>query len=234
MNNLINVVKFPTRITRHTKSLIDVVIVDNTKDDKLIEILDMGYSDHLAQLFCMKSKKIPKGPLRIHTRHFTDNKVEEFKYLIQKETWNEVFECKEPNNSFKQFMNTLTYYFNTAFPIKVKLEKNSIANKWITKGLIISRDKLRLLCNIKRTTSLSIEDSEYIQNYQRIFRKVVIEGKKKEADRYVLSSKNKNKSLWKLINREIGKTQKTCDIINIRDKIITNLQIVSDQFNTFL
>jgi len=65
MNNLINVVKFPTRITSHTKSLIDVVIVDNTKDDMLIKILDMGYSDHLAQFFCMKSKKIPKGPLRI-------------------------------------------------------------------------------------------------------------------------------------------------------------------------
>jgi len=111
----------------------------------------------------MKSKKIPNGPLRIYTRHFTDYNVEEFKYLIQEESWNEVFECEEPNNSFKQFMNTFTYYFNTAFPIKVKLGKNFIENKWITKGLIIFRNKLRLLYNIKRTTSLSIEASKYIQ-----------------------------------------------------------------------
>ena len=137
MNNLTNVVKPPTRITSHTKSLIDVVIVDNTNDDMLIEILDMGYSDHLAQFLCMKSKKLPKGPLRTYTRHFTDNKVEEFKYLIQEETWNEVLECNEPNNSFKQFMNTFTYYFNTAFSIKVKFENNFTENKWITKGLII-------------------------------------------------------------------------------------------------
>jgi hypothetical protein len=92
------------------------VIVDNTNDDMLIEILDMGYSDHLTQFLCKKLKKIPKGPLRTYTRLFTDNKVKEFKYLIQKETWKEVFECNEPNNSFKQFMNTVTYYFNTAFP----------------------------------------------------------------------------------------------------------------------
>ena len=63
MNNLTNVVKSPTRINSHTKSLIDVVIVDNTNDDMLIEILDMGYSDHLAQFLCMKSQKLPKGPL---------------------------------------------------------------------------------------------------------------------------------------------------------------------------
>jgi hypothetical protein len=160
--------------------------------------------------------------------------VEEFKSLIQKERWKEVFECKEPNDSFKQFMNTITYYFNIAFPIKVKFEKNPMENRWVTKGLIISRKKLRFLWYIKRTTCISIEELKYIQNYQRIFRKVVIEAKKKEADRFVLSSKNKNKALWKLINKEIGKTQKTSNIIiNIRDKIITNPQIISDHFNTF-
>jgi hypothetical protein len=63
---------------------------------------------------------------------------------------------------------------------------------------------------------------------------VVTEAKKKEADRYILSSRKKNKALWKLINREIGKTQQSCNIvINFRDKTITNPQIVSDRFNTF-
>jgi len=201
----------------------------------LIKILDMGYSDHLAQFLCMKSKKLPKGPLMTYTRYFTDINVEEFKYLMHKETWNEVLECNEPNNSFKQFMNIFTYYFNIAFPIKVKFEKNFIAHKWITKGLILSRNKLRLLYNIKKTTSLSIEALQYIQSYQQIFRKVAKEAKKKEADRYVLSSRNKNKALWKLINRESGKAQQTCNIvINIADKTITNPQIVSDRFNIIL
>ena len=57
---------------------------------------------------------------------------------------------------------------------------------------------------------------------------------KRKADRYVLSSRNKNKALWKLINRESGKAQQTCNIvINIGDKTITNPQIVSDRFNIF-
>ena len=68
----------------------------------LIEILDMGYSDHLAQFLCVKSRKLPKGPLMTYTRYFTDINVEEFKYLMHKETWNEVLECNEPNNSFNR------------------------------------------------------------------------------------------------------------------------------------
>ena len=56
MNNLTNVVKFPTRITNHSKSLIDVIIVNNSKGEMFIKIVDMGYSDHLAQLLAIKPK----------------------------------------------------------------------------------------------------------------------------------------------------------------------------------
>jgi hypothetical protein len=49
-----------------------------------------------------------------------------------------------------------------------------------------------------------------------------------------LSAKNKNKALWKLINKESGNSQQNCDIkINDGENIITNPQIVSDRFNTF-
>jgi hypothetical protein len=53
MNNLINVIETPTRITSHSKSLIDVIIVNNSMKERLVEVLDVGYSDHLAQYVCM-------------------------------------------------------------------------------------------------------------------------------------------------------------------------------------
>ena len=84
----------------------------------LFEILQTCYYDHLAQFLCMKSKTLPKGPLMTYTRYFTDNNVEGFKYLMHEETWIEVLECNEHNSSFKLFMITFTYNFNTVFPIK--------------------------------------------------------------------------------------------------------------------
>jgi hypothetical protein len=63
---------------------------------------------------------------------------------------------------------------------------------------------------------------------------VVKAAKKREVHRYVLSAKNKNKALWKLIYKESCNNQQNCNIIiNAGEKIVTNPQIVSDRFNIF-
>jgi hypothetical protein len=71
-----------------------------------------------------------------------DNNVEELKYLLHAEIWDKVLASDKPNTSFNLFIDTVTYYFNTAFPLKVTYVKDTNANKWITKGSITSRNKL--------------------------------------------------------------------------------------------
>jgi len=56
MNNLINVVKSPIRISNHSTPLIDVIIVNNIKNELFTVNLDLGYSDHLAQLLYTNQK----------------------------------------------------------------------------------------------------------------------------------------------------------------------------------
>jgi len=81
-----------------------------------------------------------------------------FKYLICDEKWAEAIESYEPNNSFILFINIFVYYFNIAFPVKKnEVKANTIIQRWITKGLIVSRNKLRILRKIKRTQCLSGE-----------------------------------------------------------------------------
>jgi len=209
MNNLINVIESPTRITSHSKSLIDVVIINNSKGKRLVEVLDMGYCDHLAQYVCMKAFQKQEGPKMMYNRQFTNTNMDYFKYLMWDEKWSETMESYEPNKSFMLFMNTFIYYFNIAFPInKNEVKSNYIIQRWIIKGLIVSRNKLRILRKIKRKQCLFGEFLEYIQTYQRIVRKVLIEARRKESDRYVLASKNKSKALWKLIKKESGISQK--------------------------
>jgi len=38
-------------------------------------------------------------------------------------------------------MDIFCYYFNIEFPVKVTYIKESVVNKWITKGIIVSRNK---------------------------------------------------------------------------------------------
>jgi hypothetical protein len=150
MYNLINVIESSTRITSHSKSLIDVVIINNSKEERLVEVLDMGYSDHLAQYVCMKSSQVQKEPNMMYKRHFTSRNVDYFKYLMCEEKWTEAIESYELNSCFLSFINTFSYYFNVAFPVKKhEVKANYIAQRWITKGLIVSRNKLRILRKIK-------------------------------------------------------------------------------------
>jgi hypothetical protein len=88
-------------------------------------------------------------------------------------------------------MDTFHYYFNIAFPIKAMCVKESIVNKWITKGIIVSRTILRLLYNKRRSMNLPITSIKYIRNYQLIYRKVIKEANRRDADRIILSAKNK-------------------------------------------
>jgi len=90
MNKLRNIVKSLTRITSHTKSLIDIIIVNYTNDEMFTEVLDLGYSDYLAQFLYIKSKNFLKDPITTCKIHFTDNNVEEYKYLLHEETWAEI------------------------------------------------------------------------------------------------------------------------------------------------
>jgi hypothetical protein len=82
-------------------------------------------------------------------------------------------------------MDTFRYHFNIAFPVKAMYVKESIVNKWITKGIIVSRTRLRLLYNMRRTMNLPMESIKYIQKYQSIYRKVIKEAKRRDADSIV-------------------------------------------------
>ena len=146
MYNLINVIESPTSITSHSKSLIDVEIINNTKEERLVEVKDMGYFDHLAQYVCMKSSQIQYVPIMMYKRHFSNMNMDYFKYLMCDKKWIEAIESHELNGSFMSFINTFIYYFNVAFPVKKhEVKANGILQRWITKGLIVSRNKLRIL-----------------------------------------------------------------------------------------
>ena len=131
-------------------------------------------------------------------------------------------------------MDTFSYYFTKTFPLKLPCVKDSIVNKWITKGTNTSSNKLRLLHNIKISMNLPMESLKHIQNYQLIFWKVIKEAKWAEVDRLSLSAKNKNKALWNIINEETANFQQLSNItINSGGKIITNPKITAERLNIY-
>jgi hypothetical protein len=69
--------------------------------------------------------------------------IEEFKYLLNKESWQEVFQTSELNSALQVFMDIFGYYFNIAFPCELKNLNKTYNSKWITKGIKVSCKRVR-------------------------------------------------------------------------------------------
>ena len=89
--NVMNTVRSPTRITPSTESLIEVIIT--YKDIPILStaVVDLGLSDHLVQIVEINIGGENRRTKAVVRRQFKHNSVKEFKHLLPKEVWNDVY-----------------------------------------------------------------------------------------------------------------------------------------------
>jgi hypothetical protein len=93
------------------------------------------------------------------------------------------------------------HFFNIVFPFKrVKLTER-INKKWLSKGLITSSNRMKVLNSLKQVYNLRREDLNYINEYQKIYKKILKEAKKRDNDKFVIEAKDRTKAMWQLINK---------------------------------
>jgi hypothetical protein len=114
----------------------------------------------------------------ITSRQYSEKRVEEFKCLLNKKHWQEVYQTLEVNSALQIFIENFGYYFNIAFPYKLQKLRNVQNNKWITRGLKNSGKRMRFF-NSLRKFNLSKEAQAYIKGtkshtkrYQITYKKV--------------------------------------------------------------
>jgi len=143
--NLVNTVKSPTRLTTITKSLLDVISIEEKHYKNPATVIELGLSDHQAQMLPVLNKSRISNKKRVLKRCFRENNIEEFKNLLNKEAWQEVITEKEVNAKFEVFMNLFRHFFDSAFPIEYTHENRPPNKGWVTHGIKNSSKKMRLL-----------------------------------------------------------------------------------------
>jgi hypothetical protein len=146
-----------------------------------------------------------------------------------------VFLLEDVNKSFNAFMITFIYHFNVLFPTKISYLHKNNKNKWMTRGVLVSRNGLWILNGLKRSTHISAKLRHCINRYQLIYTNLIKEAKKLENDNFILSSKNKSKGIWQVINKEIGNlTHKNYNIqLQNNTELITDPNQISEKFNSY-
>jgi len=139
--NLVNTVKSPTRLTTNTKSLLDVIIIEEKHYKNPATVIELGLSDHQVQMLPVLNKSRISNKKRVLKRCFRENNIEEFKNLLNKETWQEVLTEKEVNAKFEVFMNLFRHFFDLVFPIEYTHENRPANKGWVTQGIKNSSKK---------------------------------------------------------------------------------------------
>lgn len=103
MNNLVNTITDPTRYTKNSIALLDVMITDKSHYNSGSEVVDLGYSDHLAQILHVKVEKLKSGQRKVIRRQMSSRNIEEFNNLLKTETWEEVLVHDDVNISITNF-----------------------------------------------------------------------------------------------------------------------------------
>ena len=88
--SLTNTVTLPTRVTKITSSLIDVIITNKQYNNNSTKVVNLGYSGHFALILCFLVNKQNKRMGKIRRRNFSRIIIESIKYLFENESWAEI------------------------------------------------------------------------------------------------------------------------------------------------
>ena len=77
--NLVNTVQSPTRITKSTSTLLDVIIINKKCYMEPATVIELGFSNHQAQVLSVLRKNHASVNRRVLKRHFGDDNIREFK-----------------------------------------------------------------------------------------------------------------------------------------------------------
>jgi len=102
-----------------------------------------------------------------------------FKNLLSVESWNEVFNHSDVNSSLKAYMDIFLFCFETAITYNRQKLREIRNNRWLSKGLINSSKRMKILNNVKRRFTLMNEALKYIKNIKKMCKRVLKEAKNK-------------------------------------------------------
>ena len=144
-NNFTPTITLPTRITDHTITLIDHILIKTTIKD-IENTLTSGniYSDitdHLPNfLIIHNDKSKPEPEERPYVRLYGEQNMAKFKDLFEKD-WGHFFENEDPNKAVEILNTKFSHAYNKSFPLKRVSRNRAKDKKWMTLGLRISLNK---------------------------------------------------------------------------------------------
>ena len=236
-------ITLPTRVTKHTATLIDHIHSNIQAEHSLSGTLKTSITDHYSNFIFIKSSDHKssqlKSPNHISYRQVTDRTLKDFNSALDNETWQDVYNCSNPDIAYQNFLKTFDSLVNTHLPYKT-VRFNKFKHKlepWITIGLLKSaRTKENYyiaMIKARHTDNFTVLEGRY-KTYLSLYRKVIKSAKQNYWKNRFYQAKNDIKQTWSSIRLVLNKSN---DKYNFPSEFwyngnkISNNQEISNEFN---
>ena len=155
--SLKQIIEKPTRIDGGSKTLIDLMLLNNPDNLKQWGVADIpGISDHHMIYMTYAVRKPKFKPKIITKRDFSNFSEENFLTEVRYIQWDNIYTCRdgEIDKKVKIFEETFLAVINKHAPFKT-VRVTTPSTPWLTKdikSLMDYRDKLKTLCNHTNST----------------------------------------------------------------------------------
>lgn len=226
------------------KSCLDNIFI-NFNCNFNCEILDPRLSDHQGVLLKIHESKPKAVYKRINYRPITDAGLYCLNNHLLNTNWNFINNNNiNVGNKFYLFINQITSAVEQSFPVKTKLVNGTNIPKitWFNAELRRRRDTLHFLEDIYKQNPTTYLNS-VIKSKRHQYRSELAKAKKEANSKFIASSKNPQKAMWRIINSNKNQTENKSDIspdefnlhfANVAEKVINNLPVTDKTHNDFL
>lgn len=190
-----------TRIANNSKSCIDNIFtnIDSTE----ASVIPSMISDHECLIAKLVATEINSENKR--ARRLSKTNRDTFAHYIKAELWHKTYSSTTANKAFEQFLETYLTHYNNAFPLK--RQRCNQGKLEIPQVIQQMRETMGLMFDAQRNLKDGDLKRIYLSYKHKYLRALEDWRKQSNADK-IMSSENRQKTLWQVINHETGREQK--------------------------
>lgn len=224
--NLKHTIHKPTRITTHSRTLLDNIIMNRRDSELEGDVIENALSDHSAQVLTLPQAGSTNNYAPHQFRNYSQAKLKEFQCELSHQDWTTVMNTMDVDEAYNRFSTILIDLSNVVFSFRTAKKPRGHV-KWITKGIKISCTRKRQMFILLREGQINIQ--EY-RTYCRILKRVIRKAKQLSSESFIHNSRNKSRATWQLVKSITDNND--CRRPNLKEAFeAESLQQLLDGFN---
>ena len=239
----------PTRVTSHSRTLIDHVYSNDVQHTLSCNVLTVDISDHFATLTTISLGDFSYSPAndrsktersqKRDTRAFNAANNLKFYELIDAENWEQITSNMDANEQYDKFNEIYNKHYNTAYPIKSKHVRRMNERKNPKPFILPWLEDACARKNLMYFESTVCPTQKNVATYKKLKKfceKHINLARDKYHKKYFEEYQYNSKKQWEMINKLLGRKGKQNSKFKLRrddGNLINSNRDVAEHFNAY-